>query len=540
MRGSSVRDSSGGRKALMTALIAVLCLTLLASCGPKEPDWTEGFVLDPHVVKTYQSEDWVWTGDPAKAISPDGKWLLLAQYGMSKRVLAVPLSITEADGSEANQDRNQVVTLTDDAIEFESDGDSVQYLPVGWLSESRCVFLAEGFHGEGPHRGKAGVSVLSGNVADGTAEEVSFVPVPEGQLREASIFPASSRLVLDLMGSVWTVDLATGEAKAFREMDSPDYEGLFIPRVSPDGSKCMYKSAVNGKSGLYLLDLETGEEKTLAIDDDVLHLYPAWSPDGRLIATYTVAKRPSATGYDWWNYQVYPGDDAPMPWGTAIRVLDVQGNLVKEHSVSNKILGLFKWSPDSKSLAFVAAPKIPAPDIDGNWEVAMPCADSVMVSPVDSQGPAAKIADIEETAKAAAPEYQSVSVVGFDPESRGVFYETMVEDVCWIWYGAKGQTGIQSAPDKPIIVAEGPWHHAPSVPSFKDQGRNLVAVIAGRGPELSLYLAGPTAILNVASWEGITSLIVAYDEKTLVVNTFADTVYRLSVYEMHSAARKVL
>jgi hypothetical protein len=535
---SSGRYSRGARKALITALCAILSLTLLASCGPKEPDWAEGLVLDPHVVKTYESEDWVWTGDPSRAISPDGKWLLLAEYGISKKVLAVPLSPKGAGGGQTGPGGDEVVTLTDDAVAFESSGDSAHYLPVGWLSDSRCVFLAEGFQGEGPHGGKAGVSVLSGNVTDGTVEEVSFVPVPEGQLREASIFAASSRLVLDLMGSVWTVDLSTGEAKALRELDTPDYEGLLIPKVSPDGSKCLYKSTVNGKSGLYLLDLETGEEKALAMDDDVLHLYPSWSPDGRLIATYTVARRPSSAGYDWWDYQVYPGDDVPMPWGTDIRVLDLKGNVVKKHSATDKILGLFKWSPDSKSLAFLTAPLIPAPDIDGNWEVAMPSADSVMVSPAGSEGAAVKIADIGEETPKTAQGYQSVSIVGFDPESRGVFYETMVEDVCWIWYGAKGQTGIQSVPDKPVIVTEGPWHDAPSVPSFRDSGRNLVAMIAGRGPELSLYLAGPTAIVNVASWDGITSLIVAYDEKTLVVNTFADNVYRLSIYEMHSASLK--
>lgn len=540
-----MRNLYRGRSRLVILMMAMLCVTLLTSCKPKEPDWSEEYVLEPHVIRTYQSEDWVWAGDPSRAISPDGKWLLVSQYGMSKSILAVPLKAEEGQDAQGAQSGNsQVPTpvpMTAAAVEFKTEADRAQLLPVGWLSDSRCVFLVEGYHDQPPHKGQTGVSVLSGNVADGAVEEISFVPIPEGQLREASIFPSSNWLVLDAMGSIWTVDLGTGEARALRKLEVPDYSGLFTPKVSPEGTKCVYASdgigSGQGESGLCLLDLKTGKETLLARNDDELHLYPEWSPDGKMVATYTVDRRSGTTGAAWSNFEIYPGDDAPMAWGTAIRVLDLSGSTVKEISVEDKILGLFKWAPDSKSLAFLAARKIPAPDIDGNWEVVMPSPDSVVISSVDPSERATTIADLGQQAANTSTGYLSSYVVGFDPESKGVFYETLNEEAWLIWYRAKGKTGIQSEPDKPVIVAEGPWHHTPSIPAFKEQGKSFVAFITGSGPKLSMYLAGPTAIRNVANWEGLTSVIVAYDEKTLVVSTFTD-VYSLSVYEMHSPARR--
>ena len=71
-----MRSLYRGRSRLVILMMAMLCVTLLTSCKPKEPDWSEEYVLEPHVIRTYQSEDWVWAGDPSRAISPDGKWLL--------------------------------------------------------------------------------------------------------------------------------------------------------------------------------------------------------------------------------------------------------------------------------------------------------------------------------------------------------------------------------------------------------------------------------------------------------------------------------
>ncbi len=171
----------------------------------------------------------------------------------------------------------------------------------------------------------------------------------------------------------------------------------------------------------------------------------------------------------------------------------------------------------------------------------MPNADSVMVSSVESKGNGAVIAEVgKEAVVALGSEYRSVSTIGFDPESKGVFYETQGQMGGCIWYAAKGRTGVQSALGRPAAITQGSWHHPTSIPVFRDRGRNLAAMIAGCDSELSLYLVGPTAIIRVADWEGATAIILAHNDKTLVVDTFVGGVHRLSVYEMHSPARKVL
>jgi eukaryotic-like serine/threonine-protein kinase len=64
--------------------------------------------------------------------------------------------------------------------------------------------------------------------------------------------------------------------------------GLAIPAISPDGHRLAFGAAVNGKTSLWVRELDALTARQLPGTED--GLYPFWSPDSRTVAFFTAAK----------------------------------------------------------------------------------------------------------------------------------------------------------------------------------------------------------------------------------------------------------
>ena len=61
------------------------------------------------------------------------------------------------------------------------------------------------------------------------------------------------------------------------------------PSWSPDGSKIVFSSDIDGQSGynIYVMDIDGSNITRLTTNNDAYDQYPSWSPDGTKIAFYS-------------------------------------------------------------------------------------------------------------------------------------------------------------------------------------------------------------------------------------------------------------
>jgi dipeptidyl aminopeptidase/acylaminoacyl peptidase len=152
---------------------------------------------------------------------------------------------------------------------------------------------------------------------------------------------------------VWLWDAATNSCRALTRNPKNDY----APQFSPGGDTLAFLSARDsdeGKPSIWLLPLAGGEPWKLATFAESVGDI-RWSPDGRSIA-YTMLDTLSKQVKDWrkkkWDQVV----EDEIPQYNHLWVIDVASGT--QHRVTS---GAFmvaepRWSPDSRSLAFVWNP----------------------------------------------------------------------------------------------------------------------------------------------------------------------------------------
>lgn len=576
--------SSHSRPSLLALLLCLsISMTFLSGCvkTPTEPgpnsDVPE-FVLDPTLVHSTTLSGWAWTNDPSEAISPDGRYLLIAQHDSdATSLVAYPLPARgshkeDSKSGPENGFKDEPVVLRSIGRQWTMDK-GLEYIPMGWLSNTKCLFVSSGLQNQGKHRNQQGLSILEGDISNKQVRELTFIPLEYAIVREAALDPGNNRLILDASDLIITVDLESHTANTVKQ-EPPTFQGSLAAELSPDKTAYVYNLHEPDKYGVYLLDLGTGAETPLMPTGDTLSFYPAWSPDGKYVAAYTVARKAGTNeadsiNYSLEHYEVYLGEDSPMPFGASITIVDKAGQKINEIAVTGRILGHFKWSADSKYLGFVSCAKPSqgqtqsasgqnpgpgAPDgesgteqhssagIEGNWEIPSLRADSMWIADVTTGG-TAKVADLSS-----APTGDTVSIypLAFSPDSKGLFYQVIQEQSSSIWYGAKDQA--QPGQTTPVKVADGLWYENHPLPVFDNE---LSAIIGGTGspgepegmkdtgdtkdsPGVSLWLLGGRGFRNVSRWPAVTGTIMAHDEHTLVIYSYpGDDQFEIRVYSMY-------
>jgi Tol biopolymer transport system component/imidazolonepropionase-like amidohydrolase len=102
--------------------------------------------------------------------------------------------------------------------------------------------------------------------------------------------PDGTRLLVDVLGDLYTVPVTGGEARSLTSGMAWDYQA----RYSPDGTQIVFVSDREGSDNLWIMNADGSNAKALTNERRFMFGSPTWSPDGQ----YIVARRYGTYPYD--------------------------------------------------------------------------------------------------------------------------------------------------------------------------------------------------------------------------------------------------
>ena len=101
----------------------------------------------------------------------------------------------------------------------------------------------------------------------------------EGTWMSVDVSPDGKQIVFDMLGDLFLLPIAGGEARTLTSGPAWDTQ----PRFSPDGKSIAFVSDRSGSDNLWLVETKSGEAHALTHEKTLVVGSPSWSPDGNWI-----------------------------------------------------------------------------------------------------------------------------------------------------------------------------------------------------------------------------------------------------------------
>jgi Tol biopolymer transport system component len=122
----------------------------------------------------------------------------------------------------------------------------------------------------------------------------------EGTWLSLSLTPDGKTVIFELMGDLYSLPIAGGEAKPVTTGMAYDSQ----PSVSPDGAKIAFVSDRDGSENLWICNLDGSDPKQLSKTTQDDFESPSWTPDGDYIL---VSRKQANTLHEIWMYNIHGG-----------------------------------------------------------------------------------------------------------------------------------------------------------------------------------------------------------------------------------------
>lgn len=141
------------------------------------------------------------------------------------------------------------------------------------------------------------------NTPHGNFKEVS-ITTDEGTWMNLDVSPDGQTITFDLLGDIYTLPVAGGEASLIREGHAYETQ----PRFSPDGTQIAFTSDAGGGDNIWLMHTDGSNAHQVTQEDFRLLNNPAWTPDGQYIVArkHFTSTRSLGAG-EMWMYHISGG-----------------------------------------------------------------------------------------------------------------------------------------------------------------------------------------------------------------------------------------
>ena len=116
--------------------------------------------------------------------------------------------------------------------------------------------------------------------ARGQTREIDFT-TSEGTWMSADLSPDGQSIVFDLLGHIYRVNVAGGEAQNLTQNSGVAIN--YQPRWSPDGRLIAFVTDRRGQNNLWIMNADGSNPRAVFTNRDVRVYEPAWTPDGQYI-----------------------------------------------------------------------------------------------------------------------------------------------------------------------------------------------------------------------------------------------------------------